>query len=776
MENNSSTPVHNARSTRAARSREESFKRWLAVLIAFVTLLVGLTSFLQADSSARNARLTRLAQESAISSTGLRTRGQQQYAFSEYVVVREYDELRSQATYLSTNGDKAAASAYLTASQEITPLSPLLGPAYATPRASDGWLLPDDDRYQVDSWVVTSTLLSERREAAANEANAWDGKSNNFVAAIAVFAVSLFLFGLASTLSGFVRWLFLIVGLALTAITMLWVIGTALLPVHHIPDRALERFAYASGQDWQGNYTDAIKAYSEAIQADRDYANAYSARGFDHLKEEPPKLDEAIKDFQTALDKGSDKYEVYWNLGWAYYLVGDYDKSILYSVKALDINSKVCGPAFNIAIARLASGNVAETDKAYGAAIGRCEKILDESLKVGLAAPYSLWTSMQGAVDDIEDLLCQTHHQYCYDNRDKPTVGRVRDLNTVKTLGEKYHKRLKEALTALEFQHTSKVTPSGAHVEELLFGSRVLDEKNEFQSYIMRERFPDDRRDLYVLYNYKNMSKRIRTIYKVFYNGREETGMRYDEMWPLETEGTAKKKLNYRFTMRPGHYDVELYGNGELLARGSFDLDSRAPLPVSLPTNARPSAPVSVGNLLFADDFENNNHGWWSGLIDRVQEGKIEHSEYLITTHEKDGYWRVTCEYCYDFDNFYYEVNTRYIRGPTNWGYGLTIRSDRAMSALYLFLINADGQFSIYKIGNKTATPLVSWTTNSAVRKQGTNRLGVLARGSNLEFYISGQLMRRVTDSTYAKGYFGMAVERTDLQAAFSELRVWQAR
>ena len=55
-------------------------------------------------------------------------------------------------------------------------------------------------------------------------------------------------------------------------------------------------------------------------------------------------------------------------------------------------------------------------------------------------------------------------------------------------------KRVKEALTALEFQHTSKVAPTGAQVEPLKFGSRFVDQQNKFQSYVIRDVFPDDRR------------------------------------------------------------------------------------------------------------------------------------------------------------------------------------------------------------------------------------------------------------------------------------------
>ncbi len=758
-----------------ARSREESFKRWLAVLIAFVTMLVGMTSFMQADASGRNARLNRLAQESAIASTGLRARGQQQFAFAEYVVSREYDQMRSQSERLAEHGESLAARAYITASQQITPLSPLMGSGYEIILA-DARPYRDYNRFEVDTWVITSTLLSQRRELAAAEANAWDGKSNNYVAAIAIWAVVLFLFGLSLTLGGFVRWMFLVLGLALMAVSMLSVLITVLLPIHHVPDRALQKYAQGYGLSWQSKYDEAAKLYSEAIDADRDYANAYNERGFAYLRAGPPKLSEAIRDFQSAISKGSDKYELYWNFGWAYYLAGDYQKSIPYSQKALELNSKVCGPAFNAALVHLASGNGSEADKAYESAIARCEQILKESLAAGLGAPWTLWLDMQGSADDIDNLLCQTHQRHCFEARDKPEIRSVGNRGVVATLGETYRRRIKEALTSLEFKYSASVKPTGAKLEPLRFGNKSYDEKGQFQSYVERERFPNDGNNIYALWNYTGMSRNLNTVWKVFYNGKDETGLRYVEPWVLDVDSSAEKKINSRLSLSAGHYDVEIYGDGELLSSGSFDVDQEATLAVPPTARTTPSASVSVGNMLLADDFENNNHGWWTGTVDRGRDGKIANGEYTVVTHRKDDLWRVTCMMCGNLDNVYYEVSTRYVAGPGDWGYGLTLRSNKAMDDVYLFLISGDGQYTIGKVVGGKYASLVDWTRNNAVRQRATNRLGLLARGSSLEFFVNGQSIRRLNDSSLATGYVGMSVEHAELEVAFSQMRVWQAR
>lgn len=756
---------------RKARSREESFKRWLAVLIAFVALLVAITTFLQTDASLRAAEDSLHAQEDTIEASGTRARGLQETDFAENVVEREYRELVAKSVSLSDSGDHLGAQAYLTATNVITKLSPLLGPPYTTIDTID------EPRYEADTWVITATLSSERREAAAEEGDAWGGKSNNYVAAIAVFAVTLFLFGLASTLGGCVRWLFMAIGLGLAGVTLLGVLVTAVWPIHQVPDGALVQFAQGYGLASQGKYQDAIEPYSQAIQSDPDYANAYAGRGEAWLDVRPPEVEKAIQDYEAARRLGNDKYEVFWNLGRAYYLAGNYAESIPNSQRALELNSKVCGPAFNVAIARLAMGQAGEAETDYESAIARCEKILRESLAAGLGAPLSFWHDMAGSAQDIENLLCQTHQRHCYPGREQPDVKNVVNRDAVLTTGEKYLKRIKEALTALEYQHTATVKPTGAKLTPLTFFNEFYSEDDKIESDVVRDRFAYDGPSIYAQSDYSGMNPNIFTVWKVYHDGEEYGDLRYAEPWPLEVSGSEQKGIDSWFVLEPGRYDVEVYGDGELLSSGSFEVDASKTLTVTAPSNATPSAPVSVGPLLFSDDFANNNHGWWTGTID--QEGKILNGEYSIVSHQKDSAWAPTCEACGDLDNFYYEANTRYVQGPTDSraGYGLVVRGDRGMHQQeYFFRINANNSYAINKLVDGKPISLVDWSPSSAIRPKGTNQLGVLARGDSLEFFINGQSVQQLTDSSLSKGYIGMWLDETDLQVAFSQVRVWQVR
>lgn len=769
-------PEKAARPRRPERSGEESFKRWLAVMISFVALLVALTTLLQYDASGRNARFNRDAQQYAVGGATSATIGQQKYLFGTYVAARQYEELRSQAQQLDQSGAAAAAAGYITASESLTALTPLLLPPYASVRASDGYRIPDYGRYESDAWVVTATLLSQRREAALQESGAWDSKASNYIAVITIYAVVLFLLGLSATVSGFVRWLLVSVGVALTAVASLGNVANFASPVERVPPAAVEQYAQGYGLAWQGRYSEALRAYDAAVSAAPDYAAAYAERGSAYLNMKPPRVDLAIRDYRLALARGPQRYEDNWNLGWALYMAGDYAESIERSKQAVASSDSACGPMFNVAIATLAQGNAGATEKAYADAIAYCAGIALAPPEKGLSAPVATWIMVQSAVDDIDNLLCQSHGAHCFAGRDQPDMRNVRNRDTVLALGEKYRKIVKEALVRMEYYPGKVVALSGERADAIRFGHEALDETGKYRSYIERSTFPNDARTIFAMFNYLGLSPDVQTVWKVYHDGVDSFGLRYSEPWKLARDGGVIKSVTQRYGLQNGRYDVEFYASGELLASGAFTLTEAADLEVARPADAHPSAPVSVGSLVFADDFDNNWHGWWTGQVEQTRRGEIAGGEYRLRSNLPDDVWRVTCDDCIGPDNIYYEANTRFIGGPTDWGYGLSVRGNTAANRLYAFLINGNGLYSIWKVADGTAAKLADWTKSAAIAAGGENRLAVLARGSTLEFYANGQLLKRVTDAALSKGYFGLSVEHNDVEVAFSQVRVWGTR
>ncbi len=768
-----------AKTTPEKPVKEDHVKRWLGILIAFVTLMVTATSFLEDNASTQKVTYSRLSKENATAATAQRTYGLLDTTFAHHLI-REYDELTDQASSLKYNNRLLEAGAFITAAQTLAKESPFLAPPYTT-FDERGWRESTQyGRYDADTWVITATLYSERSTAAAKIAEAWNNKGDNYKVALVVLAVVLFLLALASLLSGCVRWLFLFVGMGQATIVSFAVLLNTVSPIPTIPDTALQQFAHGYGYAWQGDYDQAIRAYTRALEIYPDYANALTQRGKAYLNTVPPDITRAIQDLQAASRLDSDNYSIFWGLGWGYYLLGDYAKSIAASQKSLTLNSQVCGPAFNIAIARLAMGHVSKAEQEYDAAIARCEKIAQTYRAAGLDAPTTLWTEMELSAQDIENLLCATHQKHCYPEREQHDVSRVTDRTAILQTGEKYLKRIKEALTALEYSNTTVVKPSGAKFDPLVFANKFYNDAAEFESYVERDQFPYRGKNIYALWNYSNVKPGMQTVWKVYHEGSEKPNLRYAGKWDLQTSGGAEKKMDSWFVMAPGRYEVEVYGDGELLSTGTFEIDEQENLTPPRVRSVSPSAPVEVGNLLLYDDFINNHRGWWTGNanadVSRRTEAKIEKGEYIVLTHKKDTAWRVTCKDCGNLDDGFYEVSARYVSGPTNYGYGLVLRGDSGMDHGYLFSISADGSFRIAKNVTDTVVSLVRWTNDPVIQVKDVNRLGVLARGSSFEFFINGKSVARVSDSSFTQGYIGLYVGTADLAIAFTQVRVWQIR
>lgn len=769
---------------------DEAFKRWLAVLIAIATLLVGVATLLQNQSGARAAVLTRASQEAAVRATGELTRGQQRVAYDRWGVLALNDEMYTLAVRNRALEADPLGKAYLEAQKQLQPLSPLLAGTYTKQDTTGYRSTTDFGKYEADTFIVSARLYDEQRSAYAQASNAWNAKSDAYVAVIAILAVSLFLFALGSTLSGVIRYLFIVVGIGISTVAFVWMVGTTLTQVHEIPEAALQKVAEGTGygvvaadyvapsnaeyyrhanEFWQK----AIDTYNEAVQLDPQYANAYSQRGQARLQVQPAQTQEAVADYQKAIELGKREYSTYWNLGAALYWNGDYDKVEASSRAALELNDRICGPHLNIALAALAQGKPDVATSEFENALKRCDDVYQEAVARGERPPDSLWSSMQNSADQIDNLLCVLAKKHCYENRNLPKLSQFANQETVITTAENLRKRIKEALTALEFQGTTQVTPSGKRFDPFQFAYYIVDDKNAFINYAERDVFPYNTRvpDIDVLSNYHGMSQDDLVVWKVFRDGAEELGLRYFDKWNLQQDGPVVKRVNSWYVPSPGLYELEVYVNGDLVQSGAFTISTQSELLNPPPTNAKPDAPVAVGKLLYGENFDNNYANWWTGTAALEQEGDVD-GALTLATRMQDRSFTVSCTLCGPFQNFYYEADTRFVSGPLDYGYGLAFRGTSDMTSTYTFSISGSGHYNVSKFQGGW-TYVIPWTESAAIKKQGENKLGVECRGSACHFYINGQKVNSATDSSLSGQFIGVIVANTDVQAAFDNVRVW---
>ncbi len=108
-------------------------------------------------------------------------------------------------------------------------------------------------------------------------------------------------------------------------------------------------------------------------------------------------------------------------------------------------------------------------------------------------------------------------------------------------------------------------------------------------------------------------------------------------------------------------------------------------------------------------------------------------------------------------------------QGSTDNAAGLIIR-EQENSSLYTFQISPVGEYAFRRFdkpddgGDGEWTNLIDWTYSSVVNADldATNRLRVVAVGPLFELYLNGQLIDRVTDTTYTDGAMGFGVSTFD--------------
>jgi hypothetical protein len=125
------------------------------------------------------------------------------------------------------------------------------------------------------------------------------------------------------------------------------------------------------------------------------------------------------------------------------------------------------------------------------------------------------------------------------------------------------------------------------------------------------------------------------------------------------------------------------------------------------------------------------------------------------------------------------KVTARNVDGrPPPQGYGLIIHGKLSASRNldgYVFVIytSEEPKFSVFRYRDGVGTVIVPWEGSPVIRA-GTNpnQLEVRARGSQLSFYVNGQLLKSVTDTAdMTEGYVGLYTSDTS-EVAFDDMEI----
>ncbi|MEN9934747.1 MAG: Tetratricopeptide repeat [Chloroflexota bacterium] len=544
----------------------ERTKRIIGILIAVVTLITTVIAFVQSDAGARDDQANRDSKRYSTEALGRKVSGDARVNYDFGAAYQSWYELDLLASAAEGRGDAELAASYSTARDELVRHSPLLAPPYFDPETG----VADVARYEADTYLVEITALTERFNAASAVKDAWDFKANTYIVHLTLLAVSLFLLGLAATISSRLPQLvFSVAGVGITTVVVVWATSIYLQPVYDLRAQggAIDAYARGVGLAHQERWQEALAAYDEALAAAPGYATALTQRA--EAKAALGDLQAAALDYEQARAAGEGRAFVAGNLAWIYYLLGRHDDAVAMNRVALETSPDELWIQFDMGLALLASGQNDAAAEAYRAGMDRAAAKVAEAKAAGNEPPSDLWWSLDDAAASLDDLIAVMDT----DGETQPPRDKIADPATIRPVAEELITNLKSLSVSLEYRGTPpQGTPEGS-VGAITFAT--VDEQGDAAE--QAESFPAGTSEVGALFDYDGLRDGQDVLFKVYLNGEEDPSWRLIQTWDLGASGTAQKLLSPGYTdtfvFEPGFYEVEIYVDGHLAQRGAFAVE-----------------------------------------------------------------------------------------------------------------------------------------------------------------------------------------------------------
>lgn len=570
----------------------EPFERMVALLIALVAIFASIVAYLESDAGRRSDMALRDAQQYSLQAVGVRTRGEINVGYALNDAYRTWLELDTQAFLAEQNGDAERRADYLEARDYVGSLTPLLGADYFD---ADSETLPDIKSYESATYIVESALLTEQFEQAFEISDAWDGKAQNYVTQLTLLTVTLFLYGLSTTVTERSGYWFVVTGTVLSTVTLVWGAFVLLDPIEVLPQEAMDSYAMGVGLRHSGKNQPAILAFDQALKAAPDYADAYYERA--QTYEELHNYAAAIADYEAAQLAGRNDTNLLWNLGWAHYIEGNLDAAVVTTKQAIEQDPMQVALHFNLGLMHLANGAATQAVNAYDSGSEVLVHQVMQARNLGEEPPASLWWYMSQATVDIDNLTRCIEQSFCTLSPPQALLSDAISLDTLTTLNQ----QIKSLNVAVEYglappQQIAETEITNVAIAQPIFetdgetvamyqplltnttlrGAGTMDSTNELADISLQRSLDETDGQLFITFDYADLDAGQLIVSKVYRDNREVTGLRLVEDWKLNDTGQAVLPLTSGagFALEPGNYRVDLYVDAFLHESVDFVISS----------------------------------------------------------------------------------------------------------------------------------------------------------------------------------------------------------
>jgi hypothetical protein len=555
---------HAAQDRATKRFNAKRFNAIAVTLIAIVTLLSAIAAFWQNDASNRQSSAARDVQRYAAAQLAAALQSQQAQNF-DAAVQRDWLNYAYERSLLLDSAfvtDTARADHLAELMRLTAGFSPMLQEPYLSDPIYGAIDLP---RYYADQ-EYDPTYWQQRRQAASLVNEAWNSKSSTYVTVLTLFAVALFLFGIAATIGGKLRGAFAILGVLIAIGATAWMLNTYAVPVKVRPEPAMQALArghvdvYRAGilRDWRQQadalqyFQSGIDKLNEALQIDPEYPAALSERATAYLQAGEQRLWDredgsqflqyGIDDYRAAIDQGDASINNLWNLGWAYFLLGDQPSALEYTDRAIEKAPQQIGLYLNRALALRALGKV---DEAFAQVQDAYQRALDQPTS-------SANFYFHATIFDI------TQQLRAFPNDDL----------------KKMLKDVKEKYVSLRYLKGQPVEPTGCQITTVAFFKTLNDEQELIDP---ADQFTAGVETVYMGFDYAGLPANAEIEAVIYVFDKEDETLTVQEKLNLDPIGMGYIRITSPFInaggISAGSYRVDIHINGEYLASGEFTVE-----------------------------------------------------------------------------------------------------------------------------------------------------------------------------------------------------------
>lgn len=555
---------------------DEKFQKFLAVLIAVVTVFTALIAQLESEAGANDDRAGRDAKQASVAAFGLQIRGNAESNYAYYTAFEQYREMETLRLAAQERGDQKTADRYELLQDSLLSTSPLLSGKDSKGKpffdSVNEWE-PDLERYEAETYFIEVQRDLQNFKAASVVKDGWDEKANAYVFHLTLLAVSLFLFGLAATIAtAATRMIFTGSGLAIAAVALMAAFTTYAKPVPDLREKkgAIEYYAQGMGLVHQARLKEAVAEFDQAITASPDYADAFLERGRAYLYQEKPDLAKAQADLQNALKLDPSNSAINTELAWAQYSLGDFagaDKTCDVGLAAASDNLQL---QFMKGLGLLASGKATEADASMSKSLDQAATTVAEAAKAGEQPPSEVFAILDEASGLLDGLQNSIDSKKGTPPADK-VGGKPEEVS-------KACEKLSAKLVSWELSLENTGKPPQGTLTAKLSDESFEDISKEDKPFTPEDNvFKGSPKQIAMNFHFDGMKKGQKVLFRVFLDGEELDSWRYQETWEDDGSGEWGEPLypgySESFRFEPGNYYVEVFVDYQLAVYGNFTVE-----------------------------------------------------------------------------------------------------------------------------------------------------------------------------------------------------------